>query len=166
MLDIGSGWGGLGLYLAKIAHAMSPGVTLSNEQLKICARARGQSRASPRLVDFRLEDYRKAEGRFDRIVSVGMFEHVGVNHYGHFFRNVRDLLADDGVAVLHTIGRPSRRPRSTFIAKYIFPGGYIPALSQTVAGPRALADSGSCDLENLRLHYADDAGRVASTLPG
>jgi cyclopropane-fatty-acyl-phospholipid synthase len=154
VLDIGSGWGGLGLYLAKIAHCDVTGVTLSAEQLKI-SRERAVREGLARAVHFEFKDYRKVEGRFDRIVSVGMFEHVGVNHYATFFRKVRDLLVDDGVAVVHTIGR-SEPPTVTnpFIAKYIFPGGYIPALSEMVA---AIERSGLMitDLEVLRIHYAD-----------
>jgi cyclopropane-fatty-acyl-phospholipid synthase len=154
VLDIGSGWGGLGLYLAKIAHCDVTGVTLSNEQLKI-SRERAVREGLARAVHFEFKDYRKVEGTFDRIVSVGMFEHVGVNHYATFFRKVRDLLADDGVALIHSIGR-SEPPTVTnpFIAKYIFPGGYIPALSEMVA---AVERSGLMitDLEILRIHYAD-----------
>jgi cyclopropane-fatty-acyl-phospholipid synthase len=153
VLDIGSGWGGLGLYLAKIAHCDVTGVTLSSEQLKI-SRERAVREGLARAVHFEFRDYRKVEGAFDRIVSVGMFEHVGVNHYATFFRKVRDLLTDDGVALIHTIGR-SEPPTVTnpFIAKYIFPGGYIPALSEMVA---AVERSGLIitDLEILRLHYA------------
>ncbi len=154
LLDIGSGWGGLGLYLAKIAHCDVTGVTLSSEQLKI-SRERALKEGLNRAVRFDFKDYRNVEGRFDRIVSVGMFEHVGVNHYGTFFRKVRDLLADDGVALIHTIGR-SEPPAVTnpFIAKYIFPGGYIPALSEMTAG---IERSGLIisDVEILRLHYAE-----------
>jgi len=154
VLDIGSGWGGLGLYLAKIAHCDVTGVTLSNEQLKI-SQERAVREGLARAARFEFKDYRKVEGRFDRIVSVGMFEHVGVNHYVTYFRKVRDLLADDGVAVIHTIGR-SEPPTVTnpFIAKYIFPGGYIPALSEMVA---SIERSGLVitDLEILRLHYAE-----------
>jgi cyclopropane-fatty-acyl-phospholipid synthase len=154
VLDIGSGWGGLGLYLAKIAQCDVTGVTLSNEQLKI-SQERAVREGLARAARFEFKDYRKLEGQFDRIVSVGMFEHVGVNHYVTYFRKVRDLLVDDGVAIIHTIGR-SEPPTVTnpFIAKYIFPGGYIPALSETVA---AIERSGLMisDLEILRLHYAD-----------
>jgi len=154
VLDIGSGWGGLGLYLAKIAQCDVTGVTLSNEQLKI-SQERAVREGLARAARFEFKDYRKLEGHFDRIVSVGMFEHVGVNHYVTYFRKVRDLLVDDGVAIIHTIGR-SEPPTVTnpFIAKYIFPGGYIPALSEMVA---AIERSGLMisDLEILRLHYAD-----------
>jgi cyclopropane-fatty-acyl-phospholipid synthase len=154
VLDIGSGWGGLGLYLAKAAHCDVTGVTLSNEQLKI-SRERAAKEGLSRAVHFEFEDYRKVEGTFDRIVSVGMFEHVGVNHYASYFRKLRDLLTNDGVALIHTIGR-SEPPTATnpFIAKYIFPGGYIPALSEMTA---AIERSGLIisDLEVLRLHYAE-----------
>jgi cyclopropane-fatty-acyl-phospholipid synthase len=154
VLDIGSGWGGLGLYLAKVADCDVTGVTLSAEQFKI-SQERAQREGLSRAVHFDFKDYRKVKGSFDRIVSVGMFEHVGVNHYGTFFRKVRDLLTDDGVAVIHTIGR-SEPPAATnaFIAKYIFPGGYIPALSEMVS---AIEHSGLLvtDLEILRLHYAE-----------
>ena len=154
VLDIGSGWGGLGLYLAKIAHCDVVGVTLSSEQLKI-SRERASREGLARAVRFELQDYRKVEGSFERIISVGMFEHVGVNHYTTFFRKVRDLLTDDGVALIHTIGR-SEPPTVTnpFIAKYIFPGGYIPALSEVAV---AVERSGliMTDVEVLRLHYAE-----------
>jgi len=154
VLDVGSGWGGLALYLAKVAHCDVTGITLSNEQLKV-SRERAAREGLSRAVGFEFKDYRKVVGRFDRIVSVGMFEHVGVNHYGAYFRKVRDLLSDDGVALIHTIGR-SEPPTATnaFIAKYIFPGGYIPALSEMVA---AIERTGLliADLEVLRLHYAE-----------
>jgi cyclopropane-fatty-acyl-phospholipid synthase len=154
VLDVGSGWGGLALYLAKVAHCDVTGITLSNEQLKISRERAGREGLS-RAARFEFKDYRQVVGRFDRIVSVGMFEHVGVNHYGAYFRKVRDLLSDDGVALIHTIGR-SEPPTATnaFIAKYIFPGGYIPALSEMVA---AIERTGLmiADLEVLRLHYAE-----------
>jgi len=154
VLDIGSGWGGLGLYLAKVAHCDVTGITLSREQLKI-SRERAAKEGMSRSAHFEFMDYRHLEGRFDRIVSVGMFEHVGVNHYGTYFGKLRDLLDEDGVALIHTIGR-SEPPAATnaFIAKYIFPGGYIPALSEMVA---AIERSGLiiADLEVLRLHYAE-----------
>lgn len=154
VLDVGSGWGGLALYLAKVAHCDVTGITLSNEQLKV-SRERAAREGLSRAVGFEFKDYRKVVGRFDRIVSVGMFEHVGVNHYGAYFRKVRDLLSDDGVALIHTIGR-SEPPTATnaFMAKYIFPGGYIPALSEMVA---AIERAGLliADLEVLRLHYAE-----------
>ena len=153
VLDIGSGWGGLGIYLAKAMGADVTGVTLSREQLNI-SNQRAAREGLQRSVRFELMDYRKIAGRFDRIVSVGMFEHVGVNHYATYFRKIGQLLADDGVALIHTIGR-SEPPTATdpFIAKYIFPGGYIPALSEMVHG---IERSGLiiADIEVLRLHYA------------
>jgi cyclopropane-fatty-acyl-phospholipid synthase len=154
VLDIGSGWGGLGLYLAKVAQCDVTGITLSQEQLKI-SRERTAREGLARVARFEFKDYRKLEGHFDRIVSVGMFEHVGVNHFRAYFSKLHALLDDDGVAVIHTIGR-SEPPTATnpFIAKYIFPGGYIPALSEMAA---AIERSGLVisDLEVLRLHYAE-----------
>jgi cyclopropane-fatty-acyl-phospholipid synthase len=154
VLDIGSGWGGLGLYLAEVTGARVLGVTLSEEQFSTATNRAAEKNLKPR-VEFRLEDYRDVKGRFDRVVSVGMFEHVGVTHYDRYFRRVRDLLTDDGVALLHSIGR-SGPPTSTatFISKYIFPGGYIPALSEVLP---AIQRSGLVvtDVEILRLHYAE-----------
>jgi cyclopropane-fatty-acyl-phospholipid synthase len=154
VLDIGSGWGGLGLYIAEICGAEVTGVTLSEEQYKL-SNERAKQRGVSDRVQFLLKDYRHLDTKFDRIVSVGMFEHVGVNHYVTYFRRVRELLARDGVAVIHTIGR-SEQPCATnpFIAKYIFPGGYIPSLSEMVA---AIEKSGLIisDVEILRLHYAE-----------
>jgi cyclopropane-fatty-acyl-phospholipid synthase len=154
VLDIGCGWGGLGLYLAEITGARVLGVTLSEEQHATANNRSVEKGLEPR-VQFRLEDYRDVDGKFDRIVSVGMFEHVGVSHYDKFFRKVRDLLDDNGVAMLHSIGR-SGPPTSTatFISKYIFPGGYIPALSEVLP---AVQRSGLVvtDVEILRLHYAE-----------
>jgi cyclopropane-fatty-acyl-phospholipid synthase len=154
VLDIGSGWGGLGLYLAQFAGADVTGITLSEEQLRF-ARERAEREHQTARARFELEDYRRVRGRFDRIVSVGMFEHVGVNHYKAYFRRVRDLLTDDGVALIHSIGR-SDGPGYTnaFIAKYVFPGGYYPALSEVVPVIERL-DLIVSDVEILRLHYAD-----------
>ena len=154
VLDIGSGWGGLGLYLAEVCGAEVVGVTLSEEQHKL-SNERAVQRGVADRVKFQLVDYRNLEGEFDRIVSVGMFEHVGVVHYREFFRKVRSLLKHDGVAVLHSINR-SDGPgvTSKWIAKYIFPGGYIPALSEVVP----VIESSSLyitDVEILRLHYAE-----------
>ncbi|HMG77103.1 MAG TPA: cyclopropane-fatty-acyl-phospholipid synthase family protein [Xanthobacteraceae bacterium] len=154
VLDIGCGWGGLALYLAEIAGARVTGITLSQEQYK-----RAQNRALERGLTgntaFRLVDYRDVGGRFDRIVSVGMFEHVGVGFYDVFFRRCAELLADDGIAVLHTIGR-SGPPSITnpWIAKYIFPGGYIPALSEVLPAVQRAGLLVS-DVEILQLHYAE-----------
>jgi cyclopropane-fatty-acyl-phospholipid synthase len=154
VLDIGSGWGGLGLYLAGSLAADVTGITLSAEQLAVARRRAADAGLSGR-ARFELVDYRALDGRFDRIVSVGMFEHVGVNHYATYFRRIHDLLEHDGVAVIHSIGR-SDRPAVTnqFIAKYIFPGGYIPALSEVLP---AVESSGliATDIEILRLHYAE-----------
>ena len=154
VLDIGSGWGGLALYLANCADVAVTGITLSEEQLRL-SQDRKRRRGLDARVDFRLQDYRAIDEKFDRIVSVGMFEHVGVVHYSTYFRRVRDLLTDDGVAVIHSIGR-SDGPGTTnaWIDKYIFPGGYIPALSEVVP---AIERCGLfiTDVEILRLHYAE-----------
>jgi cyclopropane-fatty-acyl-phospholipid synthase len=153
VLDIGSGWGGLALYLAQTSQCTITGITLSTEQLAI-ANERALQAGLSNQVQFKLEDYRHLQGKFDRIVSVGMFEHVGVNHYDTYFQCVHDLLDDDGVAVIHSIGR-SDEPAVTnqFIARHIFPGGYIPALSEVLP---AIERSGLIltDVEILRLHYA------------
>ncbi len=153
VLDIGSGWGGLALYLAEEFDVEVTGLTLSTQQLEL-ARERARERGLEGRVRFLLEDYREHRGRYDRIVSVGMFEHVGVNHYGAFFGKAAELLADDGVMVLHSIGRMAG-PSSTspWIRKYIFPGGYVPALSEVLP---VVERQGlwACDLEILRLHYA------------
>jgi cyclopropane-fatty-acyl-phospholipid synthase len=154
VLDIGCGWGGLGLYLAEVGGADVTGVTLSHEQHAIANERAAEKRLSER-ARFRLKDYRDVIGPFDRIVSVGMFEHVGVNHYDTFFQKSAQLLADEGVMVLHSIGR-SEGPAATnpWIAKYIFPGGYIPALSELL--PRIeRAGLLVTDIEILRLHYAE-----------
>ena len=153
VLDIGCGWGGMALYLHQKTGADVLGVTLSEEQLKV-ARARAADAGVAGHVRFELIDYRQVAGRFDRIVSVGMFEHVGPRHYRTFFRRCRDLLADDGVMLLHTIGRMSG-PGVTdvFTSKYIFPGGYNPALSEIVRAYEGLRMFPT-DIEVLRLHYA------------
>lgn len=155
LLDIGCGWGGLGLSLAHLAPGMQvTGVTLSREQLAV-AEKRAQSQGVSNRVDFQLRDYRDIKGPFDRIVSVGMFEHVGRPHFQEFFDNVARLLADDGVMLLHAIGRATP-PGVTqpFISKYIFPGGYIPSLSEVLP---AIERAGLwvTDMEILRLHYAE-----------
>ncbi len=153
VLDIGCGWGGMAIYLHRAAGVDVLGITLSAEQLKV-ARARAHAAGVADRVRFELADYRTLSGRFDRIVSVGMFEHVGPRHYRDFFRRARALLADDGVMLLHTIGRMGG-PGTTdpFTAKYIFPGGYNPALSEIVAASEP-ARLFLCDVEVLRLHYA------------
>jgi cyclopropane-fatty-acyl-phospholipid synthase len=154
VLDIGSGWGGLALNLARDAKADVLGITLSQEQLAY-ARKRARDAGLSQRCRFELEDYRSIQGQFDRIVSVGMFEHVGVGHFGAFFRKINQLLAPDGVALLHTIGRLDG-PGATnpWIDKYIFPGGYSPALSeiQTAVEKNGLI---ATDVEMLRLHYAE-----------
>jgi cyclopropane-fatty-acyl-phospholipid synthase len=154
VLDIGSGWGGLALYLAEICGADVIGITLSREQMA-ASRGRAAERGLAKHAEFRLTDYRDVEGRFDRIVSVGMFEHVGVGFYDTFFRKCAALLAENGVMVLHSIGR-SDGPSATnpWVRKYIFPGGYIPALSEVIP---AVERAGLLvtDTEILRLHYAD-----------
>ena len=133
ILDIGCGWGGMALYLAQVADAEVLGITLAEEQLKV-ARERAAAAGLADRVRFELQDYRSLTQSFDRIVSVGMFEHVGAKNMGTYFATVRDRLTPDGVALIHSIMR-MRPPglTSPFTAKYIFPGGYIPALSETLA---------------------------------
>ena len=154
VLDIGCGWGGLALYLAEHCGARVTGITLS-EQQHARARVRAAEKGLSGQVEFRLQDYRDVPETFDRIVSVGMFEHVGVGFYDAFFRKCRALLDDNGVMLLHSIGR-SEGPNVTnpWIAKYIFPGGYIPALSEVLP---AVERAGLLvtDIEILRLHYAE-----------
>ena len=154
VLDIGCGWGGLALTLAKDYGARVTGITLSTEQLAE-AQARAQAEGLTDRVTFELLDYRAMHRSFDRIVSVGMFEHVGVGHYAQFFETVKRCLHPDGVAVLHAIGR-NDRPGATnaWIAKYIFPGGYCPALSEVLPH---IENAGlyTTDIEILRLHYAE-----------
>ncbi|MBJ6122544.1 SAM-dependent methyltransferase [Sphingomonas mollis] len=153
VLDIGCGWGGMALYLHAKTGAEVLGVTLSEEQLKV-ARRRAEDAGVADKVKFELIDYRAVTGTFDRIVSVGMFEHVGPAHYGAFFRQCRALLADDGVMLLHTIGRMGGPGvTDTFTTKYIFPGGYNPALSEIVRGYEGTKLIPT-DIEVLRLHYA------------
>jgi cyclopropane-fatty-acyl-phospholipid synthase len=154
VLDIGSGWGGLALHLASECGADVTGLTLSAEQHKVATRRAALAGLGDR-VRFHLRDYREEAGCYDRIVSVGMFEHVGVNQYPVFFRKLSDLLVPDGVALLHSIGRMDG-PGTTnpWLRKYIFPGGYSPALSEVV--PQAeRARLWITDIEILRLHYAD-----------
>ena len=154
VLDIGSGWGGLGLYLAETTGANVTGVTLSTEQLQV-SNARAAEKNLGQSAKFLLEDYRDIPGPFERIVSVGMFEHVGVDFYDTYFERCAELLTDDGVMLLHSIGR-SEGPDATnpWIAKYIFPGGYIPALSEVMPSIES-AGLLVCDIEILRLHYAE-----------
>ncbi len=154
VLDIGCGWGGLALDLARDCKANVLGVTLSEEQLAV-ARARAAKAHLEDRCRFELVDYRKLGGTFDRIVSVGMFEHVGAPYYPAYFDKVRELLSDDGVALIHTIGRSDGAGATNpWIRKYIFPGGYTPALSEMlpVIEKAGLMVS---DVEVLRLHYAE-----------
>lgn len=154
VLDIGCGWGGMALTLARAADVQVTGITLSKEQLAV-ARERAAAAGLSDRVRFELCDYRQMTGRFDRIVSVGMFEHVGVPHYPAFFGKVHELLADDGVALLHSIGR-MEGPGTTnaWIRKYIFPGGYSPALSEVTPAVEG-AGLWLTDAEIWRLHYAE-----------
>ena len=152
-LDIGCGWGGLGLSLVE-RGARVTGVTLSTEQHRT-ANERAAAAGVADRVDFRLTDYRDLDQSFDRIVSVGMFEHVGAPNYDEYFATVARLLADDGVAVIHSIGRKDPPSRTqAWVRKYIFPGGYIPALSEVLP---AIERAGLwvTDMEILRLHYAE-----------
>lgn len=154
VLDIGSGWGGLAIHLARNADVDVTGVTLSTEQQGYASRRADDAGLKDR-VQFLLRDYRNETGRYDRIVSVGMLEHVGVGHYGEYFRKVKDLLTEDGVALIHTIGSASGpSAANAWIHKYIFPGGYTPALSEIVP---AIERAGLhiTDIEVLRLHYAE-----------
>lgn len=154
VLDIGSGWGGLGMYLARVTEAQVTGVTLSVDQQKYATDRARRDGLDDRLR-FDLRDYRHQTGRFDRIVSVGMFEHVGVGHYSAYFSKLADLLDADGVALVHTIGsaRPPRAP-DPWISKYVFPGGYVPSLSEIVPEVER-AGLVIADIEVLRLHYAE-----------
>jgi cyclopropane-fatty-acyl-phospholipid synthase len=154
VLDIGCGWGGLALYLAEVCGARVTGITLSQQQ-DAFARMRAAEKGLSSQVEFRLQDYRDVPEKFDRIVSVGMFEHVGIGYYDAFFRKCRALLDDAGVMLLHAIGR-SDGPNVTnpWIAKYIFPGGYIPALSEVLPAVERAGLLVS-DIEILRLHYAE-----------
>jgi cyclopropane-fatty-acyl-phospholipid synthase len=153
VLDIGSGWGGLGLHLARSGAAQVTGVTLSREQQGV-ATERARAAGLSDRVSFQLTDYREIQGTFDRIVSVGMFEHVGTHHYAAFFGKLRSLLAPDGVALLHSIGR-AEGPGQTnaWIRKYIFPGGYSPALSEVLPAVER-NKLWVTDIEILRMHYA------------
>lgn len=154
LLDIGCGWGGLGLYFARVLGADVTGVTLSHEQFGI-ANQRAKALGLENRAKFLLEDYRNLNAQFDKIVSVGMFEHVGIGHFKEYFDHVKRLLKPDGRFVLHSIGR-SGEPGATnpWIAKYIFPGGYIPSLSEVIP---VIEKSGLIitDIEILRLHYAE-----------
>ena len=154
VLDIGSGWGGLALHLAEAEQVDVTGITLSSQQLAV-SRQRAREAELGGRVGFHLRDYRDEAGTYDRVVSVGMFEHVGTPHYDEFFGKLAGLLADDGVAVVHSIGRTGG-PTTTdpWLRKYIFPGAYIPALSEVLP---AIERAGLwvTDVEILRLHYAE-----------
>ncbi|MDB5445339.1 MAG: cfa2 [Phenylobacterium sp.] len=154
VLDIGCGWGGLGLTLAQEAEVRVEGITLSTEQLAT-AQARAEAAGLAGRAEFSLTDYRDVQGPYDRIVSVGMFEHVGRPNFQAYFDQVARLLKDDGIAVIHSIGRYDG-PAFTqpWIAKYIFPGGYIPAMSEVLASVER-AGLMVTDVEILRLHYAE-----------
>lgn len=153
VLDIGCGWGGLALTLARDHGARVTGLTLSQNQYET-ARERAARAGLQDRIDIRLQDYRELDGEFDRIVSVGMLEHVGAPHYREFFTKVASLLRSDGVALIHTIGRngpPTNQ--SPWLNKYIFPGGYVPSLSELVQ-PISYTGLWNLDIESLRLHYA------------
>ena len=153
MLDIGCGWGGLALYLNEVAGVEVLGVTLSEEQIKV-ARRRADAAGVSDKVRFELIDYRSLTGTFDRIVSVGMFEHVGAAHYDEFFEKCRALLKDDGVMLLHTIGLfGTPGSPDPFTGKWIFPGYHLSSLSQMLSSSEKVRLIAS-DIETLRLHYA------------
>ncbi len=153
VLDIGCGWGGTALYLNQVADVDVLGVTLSQEQLKV-ARERAEAAGVADRVKFELIDYRAVEGQFDRIVSIGMFEHVGAAHYDEFFAVCRRLLKPDGVMLLHTIGKYGKSGApDPFTDKWIFPGYHLPSISQ-IAGASERARLIISDLEVLRIHYA------------
>lgn len=154
VLDLGCGWGGLALFIARTADVRVTGITLSQEQLAV-ARRRAEEAGLAHRVRFELIDYRLLQGQFDRIVSIGMFEHVGLPHYGTYFGAIKRLLTPSGLAMVHSIGKMyGPASTSTWILKYIFPGGYVPALSEVMP---AVERQGLWinDLEVLRLHYAD-----------
>jgi len=154
VLDIGSGWGGLGIYLAEVANAKVTGLTLSSEQHQLSNR-RAADRGLDHQVAFHLRDYREESGTYDRIVSIGMFEHVGTPNYAKFFAKIDTLLADNGVALLHTISHMDEPyPTNPWLQKYIFPGGYAPALSEILPVIER-QELWVTDIEILRLHYAE-----------
>ena len=154
VLDIGCGWGSLSRHFNSEYGCNVKGISLSEEQISYCLKKQKSSKNSKNL-EYSLQDYRNENNHYDKIVSVGMFEHVGKPFYNTYFKKVNDLLSDDGIAVIHTIGNV-RTPKLTpaFIRKYIFPGGYIPSLSEIMP---AIEKSGLIisDIEVLRLHYAD-----------
>ena len=152
VIEIGSGWGGFAIHIAKHTGAKVLAINVSPEQIR-AAREHAQAAGVSDLVEFREIDYRNVEGKFDRVVSVGMMEHVGIGHFDEYFGKIRSLLKDDGFAFIHCIGRMSM-PGTTgpFIRKYIFPGAYVPAISEVSA---AIERNGlwNADTEFLRLHY-------------
>ena len=153
VLDIGCGWGGMALYLNRVADVDVLGITLSEEQLKV-ARRRAEEAGVADRVRFELIDYRHLRGRFDRIVSVGMFEHVGAAHYEEFYAKCRELLTDNGVMLLHTIGKLGGAGQpDPFTDKWIFPGYHLPSISQMASATEKVKLISS-DIETLRLHYA------------
>ncbi len=158
VLDIGSGWGGLSLFLAKAFDADVTGITLSREQLATSNARAGADHVNEQCR-FLLRDYRHERGQYDRVVSIGMFEHVGLRHYRAFFRHVSNLLADNGIALIHSIGMFDRPgPVPAWISKYIFPGSYIPTLSQALLAVEA-ASLKVTDIEIWRIHYAETLQR-------
>ena len=153
VLDIGCGWGGLSLQIAKDTGAQVKGITLSENQLTT-AKRRAQEEGLNEKVHFALQDYRFENKQYDRIVSVGMFEHVGINYFSSFFSKTYDLLKESGVFLLHTIGQKGKpSATSPWIRKYIFPGGYIPSMSEILETCEKL-NINITDIEVLRLHYA------------
>ena len=157
VLDIGSGWGGMASYLSKRSNVNVKGVTLSEEQFAFSKQRKINE--SLDKVEYALQDYRKVEESYDRIVSVGMFEHVGTPHYQEFFNKVYELLNEKGVALIHTIGRIDQpTTNDAWIEKYIFPGGYIPALSEVM---QRVEKSGliTTDIQVLKFHYAETLKR-------
>ena len=159
VLDIGSGWGGMALHLAPHVASVK-GITLSDEQIAYAKqrtkdKVKGKGKNKANNVTFQIKDYREEKGKFDRVVSVGMLEHVGEKQYGRFFKSVSDCLNDDGVALIHTITRRQIGSRKDdFIDKYIFPGGYLPVISQ-LSGAIEKTDLTISDAEVLFLHYAE-----------
>jgi cyclopropane-fatty-acyl-phospholipid synthase len=154
VLDIGSGWGGLALHLADAEHVDVTGITLSAQQLAVARRRAIEAELGGR-VSFHLRVFRQESGAYDRVVSVGMFEHVGPQRYLEFFRKVREVLAEDGVAVIHSIGRTGEpAPMNAWLKKHIFPGAHIPALSEVLHAIEK-ARLVVTDVEILRLHYAE-----------
>ena len=153
VLDIGCGWGGMAIEIAKQTGAKVKGITLSENQFKT-ASERAQKEGLSDRVSFALQDYRNETDQYDRIVSVGMFEHVGVRYFGTYLKKVHDILKDNGVFLLHTIGQRGKpTATSPWIRKYIFPGGYIPSLSEIMKETQKL-NINIADIEILRLHYA------------